>query len=66
MGKWYLLLCVGVLMVVSIGCDGQAGRSVAVNSEIAGQEMVRFVGLDRPSLLQLRESVPVNYYTPYR
>ncbi len=66
MGKSLLLLCAGLFMAVCFGCENQMVRSATVNTEVAVQESIRFAGLDRPSMLHMRDNVPTNYYTPYR
>jgi hypothetical protein len=65
-GKSLLLLCAGLFTLVCMGCETAPGRSVCGNTEVAVQETVRFAGLDRPSMLHMRDNVPINYYTPYR
>ena len=66
MGKTLLLLCAGVLVAVSVGCESQMARSAGTNTQVAVDESIRALGLDRPSMLHMRDTVPVNYYTPYR
>jgi hypothetical protein len=67
-GKSLLLLCVGLFVVACLGCEAATPlvRSATVNSEVAVCESVRALGLDRPSMLHMRDNVPVNYYSPYR
>jgi len=65
-GKTLLLVGVVVFVTVFVGCENQMTRSIQGNSTIAAQETIRCAGLDRPSLLQIRDNVPSNYYTPYR
>ena len=70
MRKALLFLCVVLFVAACLGCESQmcrnARRSVGQNTEVAFQESVRVVGLDRPSMLHMRDNVPNNYYTPYR
>lgn len=66
MGKALLLVCAGLFLVVSLGCETAAYRSASVNTELACAESLRVLGLDRPSMLYMRDTTPVNYYTPYR
>ena len=69
MGKTLLLLCAGVLVAVTAGCENQVAagvRSAGTNTQVAVDESVRALGLDRPSMLHMRDTVPINYYTPYR
>ena len=67
MGKWILLLGAGLFLAAGLGCEvNPMCRVAAVNTEIALGEAVRFVGLDSPSMLHMRDTVPDNYYTPYR
>lgn len=69
MGKTLLLLCAGVVVAVAAGCENQVAggvRSVGTNTQVAVDESIRALGLDRPSMLHMRDTTPVNYYTPYR
>jgi len=67
-GKTLLLLCGGLFVAASLGCEccTPLARSAQVNTEVAVCESVRVLGLDRPSMLHMRDNVPVNYYSPYR
>jgi hypothetical protein len=68
--KALLLVCTVMFVAACLGCESQmcrnARRSVAQNTELTVLESVRVVGLDRPSMLHMRDNVPNNYYTPYR
>ncbi len=70
MRKALLLLCVGLFVAASLGCESQlcrdAGRSVSQNTDLTVRTSLRVVGLDRPTMLHMRDNVPNNYYTPYR
>ena len=61
-----LFLFAGLFVMACLGCEHSACRSVSQNSELMVVESVRAVGLDRPTMLHMRNNVPGNYYTPYR
>ena len=66
MGRALLLLCVVLFVAACVGCETQAARSACANTQVAWDESLRFAGLDRPSMLHMRDNVALNYYTPYR
>jgi hypothetical protein len=53
-------------VVVSVtGCQS-AGHSIARNCNFFVDDTIRFLGLDRPSLLHPRDLEPLDLYEPYR
>ena len=66
MARLLLLFCVLVFVAASLGCESSPVRSASVNTQVAVNESVRVLGLDRPSMLYLRDTFPINYYSPYR
>ena len=61
-----LLLMVLLAVVVSVtGCQS-AGHSIARNCNFFVDDTIRFLGLDRPSLLHPRDIEPLDLYEPYR
>ena len=66
MRKVLLFLFAGLFVMICLGCENSACRSVVQNSEVTVAESVRVLGLDRPTMLHMRDNVPSNYYTPYR
>lgn len=66
MRKALLFLCAGLLAAGVLGCQTRSCRSMSQNTELMVSESKRALGLDRSTLLHVRDNVPINYYTPYR
>ena len=63
--KAVVLVLLTVFVVSSLGCGATADRSVKRNMGYMKDDAWRFAGLDQPSGLHSRDTIPQDVYEPY-